>query len=704
MNKIALIACLSLIAGLNMNSNVHAADLPLAPPDTVVAQNGLSDKKELLMFFEEQDLVTATKRHTTLRKAPAIATIITADEIRNMGARNLLDVLKLVPGLGVSVNEYGTMMIEVRGIRTSLSEKILVMIDGHSLNRNMNGSSIIYNMAGSLPVENIRQVEVVRGPGSALYGNSAFVATINVITRNAEEINGLELKAGGGSFETYKANMVGGRSIGDKLTVSGSLDYYKSNGPKLTVEADTLAGTPFSRAPGAPDLRDRNTDAFIKAGYGDLTLRGHYLAKKVGMYIGLASALNDSYRPEFENYWAELAYDLRISEGLSTNMKLHYDYWEQTGASQIFPRGFLGSFPAGMIGEPLAKTRSIGYEQQFDWDPFEGNHLILGVSFEVLDQFDVKQLTNFDPNTFAYTYDPLHEVANWNRNVTRRIWATYLQDEWQLLERLNLTAGVRYDNYSDFGNTFNPRAGLVWSFLENADLKLLYGQAFRAPNFVELYDANNPVILGNAGLNPEKIRTYEAGVTYRLNRYFAADLNYFYSTIEDLIAWDMSVKPVPRFANIGNSITQGVELGVSGSCEAGLNWKFNYAWQDPRDADSGKRLPYVPSHRASGSVNYAANRYLNLHTDVLWTGSRPRDNGDSRSEMPAYATVDLALTLKNFYKTMEIQATVRNLFDERYKDPDTSVGAANLTGTGPKVPGDFPREGISWLVTASCKF
>lgn len=704
MNRMTLIACLGLVAGIHSGSPVSAADPPVYSSDAVVEQNRFSDKEDLLMFYEEQDLVTATKRPTTLRKAPAIATIITAEEIRNMGARNLLDVMKMVPGLGVSINEYGTMMIEVRGIRTSLSEKILVMIDGHSLNRNMNGSSILYNMAGLLPVENIRRVEVVRGPGSALYGNSAFVATINVITRNAEEVDGLEFKAGGGSFETYKANMVGGGSIGDELTVSGSLDYYKTNGPKLTVEADTLSGTPFSRAPGAPDLRDQNTDVFIKAGYGDLSLRGHYLARKVGMYIGLASALNDNYRPEFENYWTELAYDLSISERLSTTMKLHYDYWEQAGASQIFPKGFLGSFPAGMIGEPLAKTRSVGYEQQFDWDPFEDNHLILGVSFELLDQYDVKQLTNFDPNTFAYTYDPLHEVANWNKNVTRRIWATYLQDEWRLLERVNLTAGVRFDNYSDFGNTLNPRIGMVWSFLENADLKLLYGQAFRAPNFVELYDANNPVVVGNTALNPEKIRTYEASIAYRLNRYFVADLSYFYSTIEDLIAWDMSVKPVPRFANIGNSTTQGVELGVSGSCEAGLNWKLNYAWQDPRDSDSGKRLPYVPSHRASARVNYAANRYLNLHTDVLWTGPRPRAQGDTRDEMPSYATVDLALTLKNFYKTMEIQATVRNLFDERYKDPDTSVGAANLTGTGPKVPGDFPREGLSWFVTASFKF
>src|SRR6185369_2684538 len=198
-----------------------------------------------------------------------------------------------VPGLGISINEYGINMIEVRGIRTISSEKILVMIDGHSLNKNFTGSAL-YDLADMLPMDNIRQVEVVRGPGSALYGNSAFVATINIITRNAEEINGLELKAGGGSFDSYKENLVGGKAIGDKLTVSGSLDHYQTIGPKLTVEADALSSTPFSKAPGTPNLNFKQNAAFLKVGYGDLTFRGHYLTREQGDFIGLTSTLTDN--------------------------------------------------------------------------------------------------------------------------------------------------------------------------------------------------------------------------------------------------------------------------------------------------------------------------------------------------------------------------------------------------------------------------
>ncbi|MDP3481213.1 MAG: TonB-dependent receptor, partial [Desulfoprunum sp.] len=349
------------------------------------------------------------------------------------------------------------------------------------------------------------------------------------------------------------------------------------------------------------------------------------------------------------------------------------------------------------------KNRVIGGQQQFDWDPFKGNHVITGLSFEESSQYDVRQLANYNPTTGA-PLASVQEVLSWNRDTTRQIWALYLQDEWQLPGRVNLTAGVRNDHYSDFGNTVNPRAGLVWSFLENTDLKLLYGKAFRAPNFQELYNINNPAQLGNPDLKPELIETYEAGLAWRLNRFFAANLNFFYSMIDDQIDVDPTATPAPTYANIRNSKTQGIELGLNGAYETDLSWMLSYAYQDPRNADTDRPLPYVPSQRATGSVNYALSQYVNLHTDVLWTGPRPRDKGDSRPEAPSYTTVDLAVTLKNFYKTLEIQTSVRNLFDQRYTDPDTSGGAVNLAGTGPKVPYDFPREGISGFVTVSYRF
>jgi len=151
----------------------------------------------------EVEISLPTRSPKPVSKTPGIATVITAKEIHNMGARNLMDVLKMVPGIGISRNEQGFFMFDIRGISTVSSEKILLMIDGHSLNKNYIGSGLKF-IADHLDVKNIRQVEVVRGPGSALYGTNAFVAVINVITKDTVELEGLEVFLTGGSFNTKK--------------------------------------------------------------------------------------------------------------------------------------------------------------------------------------------------------------------------------------------------------------------------------------------------------------------------------------------------------------------------------------------------------------------------------------------------------------------------------------------------------------------
>jgi iron complex outermembrane receptor protein len=314
-------------------------------------------------------------------------------------------------------------------------------------------------------------------------------------------------------------------------------------------------------------------------------------------------------------------------------------------------------------------------------------------------QYDVHQYANFAPTLFRpvpVDLGAVQEVANWNKDADRELMAVYLQDEWEIVDNLNLTAGIRYDHYSDFGDTTNPRVGVVWGFMENADLKLLYGQAFRAPNFVELYNQNNPVNQGNPDLDPETIKTYEASLGLRLAHSFSVDMNYFYNKIEDIIVWDTTTSPALH-VNAGEAEVQGIELVLTGQYTQDNYWKVSYTYQDPKDSATDERLPYVPLHRAGASINYGLTKHLNIHTDILWTDERSRPAGDTRDDVDSYTTVDLALTLKNFYRTLEIQGTVHNLFDENYKDPDTS-GASQL------VPDDFPREGTSVMLSVSYKF
>ncbi|MCL5976589.1 MAG: TonB-dependent receptor [Nitrospirae bacterium] len=666
-------------------------------------RTGDSTREELRLFFEEKELVVATKHPISLKKAPAIATIITSDEIKNMGARNIMDVLKMVPGIGISINEFGRYMFEVRGIRTATSEKILVMIDGHRLNESYTGSALA-NAYNDLPVENIKQIEIIRGPGSALYGANAFVAVINIVTKDAGDIKGVNVSAAGGSFDTKKFNLLAGGSY-EKLQVSGSVDYLNTNGPKLLIDKDRFAGRSYTAAPGRTDANLEKTDIFLKASYGNLTFKGQYTGKDRGAYIGNAYALTDENFITYRNFWNELSYNQTITESLSSNLRLYFDQFEQDAKVELFPEGFTstaGTFPDGAFARALLKNRTLGAELQFDYELFEDNHLIIGGIYENIRQFDVKHFANFNPTTSTASLLPLGSFQdityqwNFNKDAKREIWAAFIQDEWEIKDKLNITAGVRYDHYSDFKDTFNPRAAVVWGFMDKADLKLLYGQAFRAPNFVELYNANNPTVIGNPNLKPEKIRTYEAALGYRFTDNFKVDINYFINLIDDLIARDAAVSPA-QYANKAGARVRGIEVELTGNYTLSNYWKASYTYQEPKDSNTKKRLVDVPSQRAAAGLNYGLSKYLISHIDVLWTGSRPRASGDTRGRIPSYTTVDLALIAKNIYKNLEIKGTVHNLLDKRYRDPDTS-------GSSKLIPNDFPREGISALISISYKF
>ncbi|MDH5297658.1 MAG: TonB-dependent receptor [Desulfobulbaceae bacterium] len=673
------------------------------------AQGATTDKEKLEevreMFsskYQEEDyyrtdrlLLTATKRKMSLREAPAIATVITADEIAAMGARNLMDVLQTVPGIGVSRNEQGFFMFDVRGISTVKSEKILLMIDGHSLNKNYTSSGLV-NFGDYLSVDNIRQIEIVRGPGSALYGDSAFVAVINVITKEAYDLEGVEVKLSGGSFDTTKLSIVGGDIFDNGLQAFGSLNYWQTSGPDLTIAQDQWRGTAITRAPGDADTTFEALELFVKLAYKDLTYEGHLVDNSRGVYIGFANALTDDNHLKFQNFWHELAYRRALTPSLTGTAKLYWDHFEQDAMVQLQPPGFNGSFPEGMIGGPMCKASTVGGELQFDYDLTARNHLLLGLHYEKMRQYDVQTFANYDVNN-AYLGGVVNRYwALWNKDAKRESYAAYLQDEWEVVNNVKLTAGVRYDHYNDFGDTTNPRAGLVWNFSKKGEIKLLYGEAFRAPNFSELYNDNNPSLMGNEALEAEEITTYEAAIGYRLTEKLGVDLNYFYLEIANQINRDTTVAP-NVYANIGGTVSDGVECVLNYQFGAEDYLKLRYTYQDPRDADTDRALPFVPHQRVGGSVNYALSRNISAHADVSWTGERSRPSGDSRAAVDPYTTVNVAVTAKNFYRGLEIRGAIYNLFDERYVDPD-------LSGATQYIPYDYPRAGISGMVTVAYKF
>jgi len=575
------------------------------------------------------------------------------------------------------------------------SQKIKVLIDGHSINDVWRGGAM-WNF-NDLPVENIKKVEIIRGPGSALYGQNAFLAVINVITKDTEDIDGFQVTTSGGSFSTQNYNLLFGRELGD-LKISGFLDYFDTQGFSRKIEQDVLFPNTYSKSPGQSRNRKEKTDLNLKLSYNNLEAKVKYMKKRRKDYIGVNDSLNDETMLRDTYIFSELAYRLSLGERLKITPKVYYDQYNYDPFFEQRPDGYVDSnarlHPDGLKGRLRFKQRTIGFDNQVNYKVFEGNELTFGLQYEWIHQGDIHYGTNFHPVTFA----PLSLVEDFSSNlpftrrVTRHIYAFYLQDEWNITKDIDLTVGVRHDRFTRFEGTTNPRVGLIWRFIEDAHLKLLFATAFKAPSFQEMFLTNNGVKVGNPSLDPEKINTFEAGLGYNFTSHIKASMNYFFNRIRDKIIIDTGSPKT--FQNSGGARIQGVEAELKADF-GNDNYVFaNYTYQDAEDTRNRNRLPDVPVHNGNIGINAAFCKYANANLTTLLSGPRPREDGDTRRDIPGQALVNMTLIGKNFVDNFEVRGSVFNLFDKSYYDPSPQN----------TVPTDYPQQGRSVTIELRYKF
>jgi iron complex outermembrane receptor protein len=651
----------------------------------LLAEEGVPSNEDLIFFEQEAtQLSIATKHLQTVREAPAIVSVVTEREIRNMGARNLLDILRRVPGFGTTIGPYGTFEFEIRGIKSINSERILFLIDGIPANEMVHGGLPI--AANQMSVDNIKRIEIIRGPGSALHGSSAFSGVVNVVTKQGDEINGVVVSGGKGSFDTTKLDLQAGRRWAD-LDVALFLNYYRTDGPALEIPSDFLGNS------GVTDFRVDRLDTGLKIGYNDFTLNTRLTRLDRGPYFGVLFAANDESDLDTWFVFSELAYRHRFGQNGSLSVKTYLDQGMEDFYWEILPEG-TGPFTDGMIGNPSGKYATRGFEAQFDYRAADTHLLTVGAAVEQKSVYDTKHIANFDPLTGA-PIGPVQDITdggNYIREETRKIWAVYLQDDWSLTEKVNLVFGIRHDRYSDFGGTTNPRVAAVWQFAQGWDAKLMYGTAFMAPTFGELYFINNPAQVGNPNLDPEKMRTYEASVGYTTGA-TEGRISYFHNDFDD------KIQPLPQpsgllvFGNRGGATVQGVEVEAKRRFGFGAEGYANYTYQKTEDAETHREIPEVAAHKGNVGVDFSPVKYLNVNANLFIIGKKPRVPGDPRKDAPGYALLDLTLIAKEFYKGLEIRGSVHNLLDKEYADP-----------LPPVVPGDLPREGRHLMVEALYRF
>ncbi|MEE7625822.1 TonB-dependent receptor [Methylobacter sp. Wu8] len=662
-----------LVGALVLNSSAFAKSLE--PNDDL-------ERELAYLAAERQVVVTASKMEEHVDKTIATTTVITQDDIAHIGARNLIDVLRLVPGIGITQTQFGWREIEVRGVKTVLSEKVQIMLNGHPLDHNLQnaGSAWVYD---DLPVDTIKRVEVVRGPGSALYGANAFLAVINIITLNAKDLNGVQTSAGWGSFDTQQYRASWGKQFDNSAEAAVHFNFTDTDGINSPIPADSLSAKGLnSSAPGKSQLTEGRYDLEWQLGYQDFKLDGRYINKKAGAFFGAATVLSDDRtQQDYNDYFLRLSRAWKINDNFTVDTQVFHDFFSydniwQTASSQFIRTG-------------LQDTRTGG-EIQANYHVSDAQTLISGFSYAKEQQSNLIDQAGPDPAHLTAALPSTEERR-------RERWGVYVEDVWDPLKNLRLSLGARYDRYNDFGGTFNPRMGFNWEFIKNYSLKFSYGTAYRAPAFGELGLVNNPVLLGNPTLKPEEVKTFETGVIAHPVSGLTTQATYYHSAINQIISQVHVQAAISQYDNSGSVIAEGVELEMRYDFDGNLQGSYvsaNHVLQ--HSIQLGRQLADVPRQRTNLTANWAFDNTWSSFAHVLIKGDTLRDLGDTRDSVPGYALLDLGLLGKNMFgKKVDVSFNVYNLFDKRYYDP--APASLNFVG-------DYQMAGRAFFGHVSLKF
>jgi iron complex outermembrane receptor protein len=628
---IALLMAQPLPAGAEPREDYASADLTQLPI-------------EQLMNIE---VFAASKFPQKIIEAPSAVTIITAADIRAYGYRTLADALKSVRGMSVSYDRnYAYLGVRGSGRTGDFNSRMLLLVDGYRLNDPIYDSAAIGTEL-LLDVDLIERIEIVRGPGSSIYGSNAVLGVINVITRRGSDLDGLEASGELASFGTDKERLSYGKRYDNGAELLLSASRYDSRGqdlffPEFNTPADNngIAGNLDG---------DRYESFFGKLAYAGFTLTGGYSSRdKAVPTASFESVFNDP------NYL--------VTDGSAFVDAGYYgDLGQRWDISAHVFRGrytYEGIYPAGtpvVLNIDTARGNWWGAEAKL-LGRFERHKVVAGAEYQ--DNYRQDQ-ANFDIGTPP----PLN--LDDRRSSTRA--GMYLQDEITLAEQWLFNAGLRYDHYSTAGDAVNPRLGLIWSPLDTTAFKLLYGTAFRAPNVYELYYALAGSQKANPGLKPEKITTYEFVIEHQLRHNFRLTADAYSNKISDNI--NQVTDPVDEliFMNTGQVDAHGVELEAERLWDGGARLRTSYAWQISREKDTGDELVNSPRHLAK--LNYSVpvrDDSLRAGAELQYTGSRKTIAGGTAG---GHLLANLTLSSERVAQGLEFSASIYNLFDKRYADP-----------------------------------
>jgi outer membrane receptor for ferrienterochelin and colicins len=684
------------------------------------------------------EVVTASRKPQTLAEAPANIAVITRDMIRRRGYRTLEETLSDLPGFDFTTSqpsgEYPTHFI-FRGITDVGQTKTLMMVDGIIQNDVSNGW--FRNVGYAFTLNDVERIEVISGPGSALYGANAGAGLVHVITRPLDATApGTEVvgKATFGRHGTvvpeallryigpngFRVQLAGRwyRTDGD-----GGVDrpdpgnYFHNNREPSTVlttehgEIPNETGADGLPKPLPDGFRTDLDDVCVrgKMEKGDFTLGLAYWDRKEGLgsevvgYEYFANTPGIDYRARHAGYTVSGSHTFAMSESADLRSKLYLRNTRilpQTGFVYTYKYQSVSNGVDPPVADKIKGYHSEGYvaglEQQIDLALSPKTSLIAGYQLEqeIKQHFGISLGAAQDASSTVVGSTYPTEIPSTQPMYFSTNAAGFVQVDHRPKEDLVLVGGLRFDADDEYGHVFNPRISLVRTPSQGIGLKLLYGQAFKSPTVFEQFDE----FRGNRDLKPEKIKTAELELNYRFTGAAQVTAGYFHTRLTDLIVVAPNPDParipigpnsehLDYYQNIGSLSISGLTVKADTRFANGLSGYWNYALTF---GESGKSIDNVARHKVNLGINCLLANKVNVNLRANWRGRtkapesnryfHPKDAASIAALGYDYVTEDNPDGYMDGHLILNLTLTGHHILDNRLKlAPQITV--RNLLGT-----------------------
>lgn len=645
----------------------------------------------------------ATGQTQPRRAAPAVTTVITAEDIRDSGARNLIEILNQVPGFNITrTGNFRDPILSVRGFTSAFNQSILFLIDGVRQTELVFGDR--RTVLGTVPLDMIDRVEVIRGPGSALYGADAFSAVVNVITKKTGTTK--QFTVSGGSYDTVNVRGLASGRLGG-MNLVGSVEYRETDDYAPYIERDQqtrldeLFGTTASLAPGRANTHRAELGAQLNISNADtwLTLRASTW-NNIGLGTGAGSALDPTGTIDATTLAGVAQHTQQLSENWLLTGTLDASLFRFSfNNMHIFPAGAFGIFPDGVILDTEFEERFFRLQTVFNYTGLLDHALSFGFGGELGEATLLSEDRNYTitPDGRLVPRDSTDEATGTALGapfdgISRDVGYAYLQDEWLFLPNWTLTWGLRYDHFSDFGETLSPRAVLVWNARHDLTVKLLYGRGFRTPSLLETHAEQIPAISPNSDLQPEMIDNFELAFNYDPRLNLRTQLSFWYHSTLDQIRQQNTGGPTFTPENVGKQKGYGFEIDVNWDITSQTRFSGYYAFQDNTDETTGKDAGFTPHHKLYGRLQHEHGSWL-FSLQATAIGNRDRVAEDTRPDPDRYVIFDL-FTRYQLSQSLNVSFDIRNLFNSNARDAAASTAS----------PEDVPLPGRHFYLSTRVQF